>query len=898
MATRDRERGGVGAPGDRAASTGSGTATAGDTPTLTLATLLANRETFRSLAAALPRGVLLVCDHDLRFLFAGGPGLVDYGVDPAGFEGRTIADVLPGAPGEMLAAQYRAALAGQVVEFDYRANSGEVFRATGRPIRDESGTVLAALLVAENVTDARRQVTRLAESAEQLAHLQRLAGLGTFRYDVRSRTFELSDELRQIWGLPPEADAGDELDSRIHPDDRALARQSWRQLVSGAANSSIEYRILREAAEDVRHIRAVLEAERDAADGLVAIRGTHLDITDLIRAQQRLARSQAMSRAVMAASPDLTLLVDLSDTRIIWSSAGNRGVAHWSEGADSSDLGAAGQSDEAADRSEPTSATGHLLDLVHPDDAAELRSLQQRMRHAAEGRLLTSHFRAKVEGTGWRWYSIRATSFRRNAAGHSTEAVCVVRDVNDVILAEQRLHHAAHHDALTGLANRARLLQELGSRSDDDGTWGSALLYVDVDNFKRVNDQFGHHAGDAVLVALAHRLQTVVRAEDMVARVGGDEFVVLLGPTRGGTDVGGEEQERRRVAVTLAERLRAAAAEPILHDGREFVLSASVGIRLASPSLGAEDALRDADAAMYLAKRSGRDNSTLFNPRHRAEASQQARTEQLLRRCLTGQEGGLNVVYQPVFDLATRRLHSFEALARLTSPDGEAISPDDFIAVAEQTGLIRQLGDAVLARACQDLHGWLQAAPEADGVTVAVNLSARQAQQPGLAESVLTALQDHRLLPSDLTLEVTETSLLSAGLPALHELERLRAVGVGIAIDDFGVGYAPLRYLATLPVSSLKVDRSFTAGLPRDRVSATIVKAVAGLAAEMGLRCVVEGIETPGQLGALPAGVLGQGFLLGRPREAAGVLHLLSGVEVLPWPADTAAAEPEIGTLA
>ncbi|MBC7678156.1 MAG: EAL domain-containing protein, partial [Pseudorhodobacter sp.] len=443
-------------------------------------------------------------------------------------------------------------------------------------------------------------------------------------------------------------------------------------------------------------------------------------------------------------------------------------------------------------------------------------------------------------------------------------------DVTEQVRTKNELERFARDDVLTGLPHRGHLLGVLRDRPSEN--WGDALLYVDLDDFKCVNDQFGHPIGDVVLRTVAQRLRAVIRDGDLLARVGGDEFVVLLAP---GPDPDPQAQERR--ALGVARRVRAAAAEPVLHDGVAHTLSASVGVRMAEPGLSHEDALRDADSAMYRAKRDGRDGTVLFEASQREETVHRARVEALLRRTLAG--GGLGdalrVEYQPVFRLATGQAVGVEALARLTGDDGVEVPPEEFVAIAEQGVLVTALSEAVLEQSLADLARWRRASPFADRLRVAVNLSARQAQDPSLSRRVLGRLEAAGLVTTDLVLELTETVLLTAGLPVLTQLRELRAAGVNIAIDDFGTGYASLRYLATLPVTALKVDRSFTAGLPHDGTCATIVKAVIGLAEDLGLACVVEGIETAEQLSALPPGVLGQGFLLGRPVSADRAAELM-----------------------
>jgi EAL domain-containing protein (putative c-di-GMP-specific phosphodiesterase class I) len=323
----------------------------------------------------------------------------------------------------------------------------------------------------------------------------------------------------------------------------------------------------------------------------------------------------------------------------------------------------------------------------------------------------------------------------------------------------------------------------------------------------------------------------------------------------------------------------------------EHVVTTSIGITYATLGPGgvpgratADQILQDADAAMYLAKGRGKDRYEVFESGLQTDLAERGRVEHTLRQALGARArvGGptgmarFGAAYQPVFSSRTGELMGFEALARLTDADGLDIPPDVFIAVAEETGLIHPLGRLVLELACSQLAAWRVEVPGLERISMAVNMSALQAQQSTLGDDVRHALLAHRLDPSDLVLELTETALLQVANSTITALRALRASGVGIAIDDFGTGYASLRYLATLPVSSVKVDKSFTAGLPDDATSRIIVNAVAALAADMGLVCVVEGVETVEQLNALPHDVQVQGYLMGRPErpETLDVLGL------------------------
>jgi len=354
----------------------------------------------------------------------------------------------------------------------------------------------------------------------------------------------------------------------------------------------------------------------------------------------------------------------------------------------------------------------------------------------------------------------------------------------------------------------------------------------------------------------------------------------------------------------VAGRIERALREPVTVDGVQHVVTVSIGMTFAQAGDDPEEALRDADSAMYRAKTCGKDRHEVFDSTLRADAVERGRVEQVLRAALHLPDASdarvpqqdrarLGLAYQPIVDLASQRLVGVEALARLTDAHGHPIGPDQFIPIAEETGLIAPLGQYVLDTACRDLAGWHARHPTQRHLRMSVNLSARQAGLADLVQQVQDALTDAGLSAGCLTLELTESVLLAAGRSTTTALRALRGHGVHISIDDFGTGYASLRYLAELPVTGVKVDQSFTRGLPHDQTSTTIVNVISSLAEQLGLSCVVEGIETHEQLLALPPGVLGQGYLLGKPQAAAQIDQLLSGLPSHPTPLHPDAADNE-----
>jgi diguanylate cyclase (GGDEF)-like protein/PAS domain S-box-containing protein len=419
---------------------------------------------------------------------------------------------------------------------------------------------------------------------------------------------------------------------------------------------------------------------------------------------------------------------------------------------------------------------------------------------------------------------------------------------------EQRMRHQALHDPLTRLANRALCrdrLEHALAHAERSGS-NAAVLYVDVDDFKRVNDLYGHSAGDAVLVALARRLAAAVRPADTVARLGGDEFVVVC------------ENVDERVALGLGWRVAAAVQEPLEVDGTQHRISASVGIALGSGAeTDAESLVSNADSAAYRAKEAGRGNVEIFDEKLRRSAVARVRTEADLEGALDRRE--LELVFQPIVALGDGANVGREALLRWRRGGGGAtLAPVDFISVAEESGLIVPIGSWVLEQACH-------AAVAGPGWT-SVNLSPRQVAEPGLVRTVARALDVSGLPPAALSLEVTETSLLEVSPSTTRNVTALKELGVRLVLDDFGTGYSSLQHLRDLPVDMVKIDRSFVANMEPGRPEAAIVGAVVFMCAALGMDVVAEGVEHEAQAALLRdmGCPLAQGFHFGRPAPKLG----------------------------
>jgi diguanylate cyclase (GGDEF)-like protein/PAS domain S-box-containing protein len=435
--------------------------------------------------------------------------------------------------------------------------------------------------------------------------------------------------------------------------------------------------------------------------------------------------------------------------------------------------------------------------------------------------------------------------------------VLTLRDISERKELEDLLAHQAFHDALTGLPNRALLRDRLAHALYRRGaTRPLGLLFLDLNDFKTVNDSLGHFAGDALLQIVAARLELQLRAGDTAARIGGDEFVILL------------EDADETEAVEVAFRIREALNEPANLVDIDVYPQASIGVAVGRPGFtSAEELLAQADAAMYIAKAS--EGVCLYGEELRINVLRRLELKTELQRALA--RGELSVHYQPVIDLATGRIAGVEALARWVHPTLGPIMPDDFIPLAEETGLISEIGRDILLRACQQLAQWQRTYLHLAPGFLTVNVSGRQLIDPSLLDDVQAALDASGIQPAQLILEITESVMFSNDEPALERLHELKAIGVRLAIDDFGTGYSSLAYLQRLPVDILKLDKNFVDELERGKLTASaIANAIVDLGHNLKLQVIAEGIETDRQARLLRNGHCdyGQGYLFDRPLPA------------------------------
>ena len=541
----------------------------------------------------------------------------------------------------------------------------------------------------------------------------------------------------------------------------------------------------------------------------------------------------------MEHSSDVVTVLD-RDLRVRWQAASVRRLGH-----------------------EPDALLSAPIDsLVHPDDKPVFGGfLQARLDDATPGKL-----RARLRHAAGRWCYVETVAENRFADSAIEGLVLNMRDVSERKEFEDQLRHQAFHDALTGLANRAlfedRLDHALAASLRTPR--GLAVLFLDVDDFKTINDSLGHRCGDHLLAGVAARIGSVVRPTDTAARLGGDEFAVLV------EGIGSDDE-----AHIIARRILQALNDPFRIDDRELIVTASIGIAFDDGSVEAGELLRNADVAMYAAKASSTDAIRVFEPTMHRRALMRLELRGELQRALVGQQFELD--YQPIISLDAGQIVGAEALVRWQHPTLGRLTPDRFVALAEESGVIVSLGRWILERACSDARDWAVATEGRRPLYVTVNVSIRQLREQDFPQIVQAALAHSGLEQKMLVLEITEGLLADDPDAITSQVQLLKELGLRIAIDDFGTGYSALSQLQRLPIDILKIDKSFIDGLHLDSQKANLVRGIVNLGNSMQLDVIAEGIEEPQQADWLKAmqSPLGQGFLFSRPIAPDEMLALL-----------------------
>jgi diguanylate cyclase (GGDEF)-like protein len=507
---------------------------------------------------------------------------------------------------------------------------------------------------------------------------------------------------------------------------------------------------------------------------------------------------------------------------------------------------------------------------VHVEDAERLQ-----LDIASHLKGVTAQFenehRILHKDSAYRWVLTRGIAVR-GQDGTATRMAGSMTDITDRKYAEAKLLHNAFYDPLTNLPNRALFLERLRfavERAKRHADYFFAVLFLDLDRFKNINDSMGHLAGDQLLVSIARRIEEGRRSTDMVARLGGDEFVVLLDEINGSDD-----------AVNIANWLQDALRQIFHLDGREVEMTASIGIVLSTNGYErSEDVLRDADIAMYSAKANGKDRYEIFDPSMRTRVLERIELEADLRHALANQE--LTVYYQPIISLANGHLVGFEALARWLHPKLGLLQPSEFIPLAEETGLIIGLDRWVMREACRQMRAWHQQNPNLANLTISVNMSGKQIVQPDLIATVQSILDETQLNPKKLKIEMTENVIMDNSELTVAIFKKLQALGVQVQIDDFGVGYSSLNYLSQFPINALKIDQTFVRNMNNNSNQSEIVQAIVTLTHRLGVGVIAEGMETMNQMARLKelGCEFGQGYLVSVPLANQAAEDILRSME-------------------
>ncbi|HEX8287621.1 MAG TPA: PAS domain S-box protein [Pyrinomonadaceae bacterium] len=705
--------------------------------------------------------------------------------------------------------------------------------------------------IARDITTRKRDEKTLKESVEQYRDLFENANDLIYTHDLHGNFTSLNRAGEIITGYAREEALKMNISEVVAPEFLERARQMTARKVSGEAPMPYELEII---AKDGHRVPLELSSRLIFHNGLpIGVQGIGRDITERKRDQEALKLSERRYR-----------FLSESIMHQVWTATPEGDMDYINRRA----LEYFGLTQEQM-------FGKGWQDVVHPDDLPEC--LERWNYSLRTGNYFEVEFRLQRADGTYRWHTARASA-GKDSGGKIVKWFGTNTDIDDKRMAEEKLNHYALHDTLTNLPNRTEFINHLKTaikRSVADEEFRFAVLFLDLDRFKVINDSLGHLIGDKLLIGIARRLKSCVRPGDVVARLGGDEFTILLNKTGGAAEV-----------AKVAERLQTKLSKPFMFNNYEVFTTASIGVILSdSDHTKPEEYLRDADAAMYRAKESGKARYEIFDSEMHVRNINLLQLETDLRYAVERNE--LEVFYQPIVCLETGKIREFEALIRWRHPKHGLISPSEFISTAEETGLIIPIGQWILSESCRQISQWHQRYPEFSSLSVSVNLSAKQLMHPSLTSQVQQILQKCKLEPHNLKLEVTESTVMENSETALGILSELRALGVSLSTDDFGTGYSSLSYLHRFPFQRMKIDRSFINRMDSDIKSEAIVRSILMLGQNLEIETVAEGIENEEQLWQLRSlgCPFGQGYLFSQPVNQTAAEKLLS--EGLPFSFDS-----------
>ncbi len=666
--------------------------------------------------------------------------------------------------------------------------------------------------------------------------------------DPRGKVLYESPSVEKVTGFKPDELINRQVFDFIHPDDVASVVNDFQAVLNDSQEIyTSEFRFLTKSGNwCYLAVSGANLLDNPSVNGIVI---NSRDISDRKKFEQALAESEAKFRSV---------ILNCSDIILILSSQGDITYQNQSM---TKILGYSSQ---------------HLFGtqiktLVHPDDLAKFSQILNEIKTGIDTSI-TIELRFRHQDQGWNTLEMTGINLLSDV---SVNGILInARDITQRKETEEKLQFLAWKDPLTQLFNRAYFSQCIENqfhRKKRNSDYTFALVFLDLDRFKVVNDSLGHAAGDQLLQQIAKRLNVCVRPTDTISRLGGDEFAILL------SDVDGLEQ-----VISVAERVSKKLQAPFVLEGKEVFSSASMGIALCPAGEGSpEELLRDADTALYRAKENGRGRYEIFDQEMHQQAVNFLRIETELRKAM--HSDALQLYYQPIICLRTGKLRGMEALIRWHHPEHGLISPENFIPIAEETRLIETLGWWVFQQACSDLQAWDGLGSEQLNLYVSINISTRQFNQPDLVEKIEQAIANRAIDPSRLCLEITESALIQNPDSAAEMFSKLKKVGIKLFMDDFGTGYSSLSYLQRFPVDTLKIDRSFIShiSLSENQQSSSenleIVRAIASLAKNLGINVIAEGIEKACQVQLLKAldCDFGQGYWFAKPMNSEKTLQYI-----------------------